>query len=163
MWPKKKHQRNVPPRFLLSSLQHRVCCDRTELVLVWQTCSCGCVHSPQMFFPLLWPGSHGDPTSSIFAWFHVVVATENLSDRDRFPMRTITLPSDGYWFFSLPPFPFFELDIYLSIPLLLLLLYLPAALFWRPSDLQPSLDRVRSASTTCLRPEPNFHFLDRDR
>ncbi|CAG13422.1 unnamed protein product, partial [Tetraodon nigroviridis] len=30
-------------------------------------------------------------------------------------------------------------------------------------DLQPSLDRVRSASTTCLRPEPNFHFLDRDR
>eukprot|EP00066_Takifugu_rubripes_P021612 XP_011610878.1 PREDICTED: regulating synaptic membrane exocytosis protein 1-like [Takifugu rubripes] len=31
------------------------------------------------------------------------------------------------------------------------------------SDLQPSLDRVRSASTTCLRPEPNFHFLDRDR
>uniref|UniRef100_H3DR24 Regulating synaptic membrane exocytosis 1 n=1 Tax=Tetraodon nigroviridis TaxID=99883 RepID=H3DR24_TETNG len=32
----------------------------------------------------------------------------------------------------------------------------------RPSDLQPSLDRVRSASTTCLRPEPNFHFLDRD-
>uniref|UniRef100_A0A674MS74 Regulating synaptic membrane exocytosis 1 n=2 Tax=Takifugu rubripes TaxID=31033 RepID=A0A674MS74_TAKRU len=30
------------------------------------------------------------------------------------------------------------------------------------SDLQPSLDRVRSASTTCLRPEPNFHFLDRD-
>lgn len=25
------------------------------------------------------------------------------------------------------------------------------------SDLQPSLDRVRSASTTCLRPETNFH------
>ncbi|KAM6939976.1 LOW QUALITY PROTEIN: regulating synaptic membrane exocytosis protein 1-like [Xenentodon cancila] len=31
------------------------------------------------------------------------------------------------------------------------------------SDLQPSLDRVRSASTTCLRPETNFHSSDRDR
>ncbi|TRY92320.1 hypothetical protein DNTS_029279 [Danionella cerebrum] len=31
------------------------------------------------------------------------------------------------------------------------------------SDLQPSLDRVRSASTTCLRPETNFHSLDRER
>ncbi|XP_076001332.1 regulating synaptic membrane exocytosis protein 1 [Genypterus blacodes] len=30
------------------------------------------------------------------------------------------------------------------------------------SDLQPSLDRVRSASTTCLRPD-NFHSPDRDR
>ncbi|TRY92317.1 hypothetical protein DNTS_029279 [Danionella cerebrum] len=29
-------------------------------------------------------------------------------------------------------------------------------------DLQPSLDRVRSASTTCLRPETNFHSLDRE-
>ncbi|XP_006799672.1 regulating synaptic membrane exocytosis protein 1-like isoform X1 [Neolamprologus brichardi] len=29
------------------------------------------------------------------------------------------------------------------------------------SDLQPSLDRVRSASTTCLRPD--FHSTDRDR
>lgn len=36
-------------------------------------------------------------------------------------------------------------------------------MFWWRRDLQPSLDRVRSASTTCLRPEPNFHFLDRDR
>nr|XP_057947667.1 regulating synaptic membrane exocytosis protein 1-like isoform X2 [Doryrhamphus excisus] len=32
----------------------------------------------------------------------------------------------------------------------------------RVSDLQPSLDRVRSASTTCLRPD-NFHSSDRDR
>nr|XP_020449908.1 regulating synaptic membrane exocytosis protein 1-like isoform X21 [Monopterus albus] len=31
------------------------------------------------------------------------------------------------------------------------------------SDLQPSLDRVRSASTTCLRPDTNFHSFDRDR
>ncbi|XP_034741990.1 regulating synaptic membrane exocytosis protein 1 isoform X27 [Etheostoma cragini] len=31
------------------------------------------------------------------------------------------------------------------------------------SDLQPSLDRVRSASTTCLRPDTNFHSPDRDR
>ncbi|XP_057698434.1 regulating synaptic membrane exocytosis protein 1 isoform X4 [Corythoichthys intestinalis] len=31
------------------------------------------------------------------------------------------------------------------------------------SDLQPSLDRVRSASTTCLRPDNNFHSSDRDR
>ncbi|XP_051992927.1 regulating synaptic membrane exocytosis protein 1-like [Xyrauchen texanus] len=31
------------------------------------------------------------------------------------------------------------------------------------SDLQPSLDRVRSASTTCLRPETNFHSPDRER
>ncbi|XP_056228989.1 regulating synaptic membrane exocytosis protein 1 isoform X4 [Seriola aureovittata] len=31
------------------------------------------------------------------------------------------------------------------------------------SDLQPSLDRVRSASTTCLRPDNNFHSPDRDR
>ncbi|XP_056136092.1 regulating synaptic membrane exocytosis protein 1 [Lampris incognitus] len=31
------------------------------------------------------------------------------------------------------------------------------------SDLQPSLDRVRSASTTCLRPDSNFHSPDRDR
>uniref|UniRef100_A0A8D3AF55 Regulating synaptic membrane exocytosis protein 1-like n=1 Tax=Scophthalmus maximus TaxID=52904 RepID=A0A8D3AF55_SCOMX len=30
-------------------------------------------------------------------------------------------------------------------------------------DLQPSLDRVRSASTTCLRPDTNFHSPDRDR
>ncbi|KAM4749848.1 regulating synaptic membrane exocytosis protein 1 isoform 19-T19 [Anableps anableps] len=30
------------------------------------------------------------------------------------------------------------------------------------SDLQPSLDRVRSASTTCLRPDTNFHSSDRD-
>uniref|UniRef100_A0A674BDD0 Regulating synaptic membrane exocytosis 1 n=1 Tax=Salmo trutta TaxID=8032 RepID=A0A674BDD0_SALTR len=31
------------------------------------------------------------------------------------------------------------------------------------SDLQPSLDRVRSASTTCLRPDTNLHSPDRDR
>ncbi|XP_037112354.1 regulating synaptic membrane exocytosis protein 1 isoform X21 [Syngnathus acus] len=31
------------------------------------------------------------------------------------------------------------------------------------SDLQPSLDRVRSASTTCLRPDSNFHSSDKDR
>ncbi|XP_051560510.1 regulating synaptic membrane exocytosis protein 1-like isoform X13 [Myxocyprinus asiaticus] len=31
------------------------------------------------------------------------------------------------------------------------------------SDLQPSLDRVRSASTTCLRPETNFHSPDSER
>ncbi|XP_051559039.1 regulating synaptic membrane exocytosis protein 1 isoform X4 [Myxocyprinus asiaticus] len=31
------------------------------------------------------------------------------------------------------------------------------------SDLQPSLDRLRSASTTCLRPETNFHSPDRER
>ncbi|XP_063740588.1 regulating synaptic membrane exocytosis protein 1 isoform X4 [Eleginops maclovinus] len=31
------------------------------------------------------------------------------------------------------------------------------------SDLQPPLDRVRSASTTCLRPDNNFHSPDRDR
>ncbi|XP_045070828.1 regulating synaptic membrane exocytosis protein 1-like isoform X12 [Coregonus clupeaformis] len=31
------------------------------------------------------------------------------------------------------------------------------------SDLQPSLDRVRSASTTCLRPDTNFPSPDRDR
>ncbi|XP_061628165.1 regulating synaptic membrane exocytosis protein 1 isoform X23 [Phyllopteryx taeniolatus] len=31
------------------------------------------------------------------------------------------------------------------------------------SDLQPSLDRVRSASTTCLRPDTNFHSPDTDR
>ncbi|KAE8300996.1 Regulating synaptic membrane exocytosis protein 1 Rab-3-interacting molecule 1 [Larimichthys crocea] len=31
------------------------------------------------------------------------------------------------------------------------------------SDLQPSLDRVRSASTTCLRPDTNFHSPDRER
>ncbi|XP_077102842.1 regulating synaptic membrane exocytosis 1b isoform X9 [Siphateles boraxobius] len=31
------------------------------------------------------------------------------------------------------------------------------------SDLQPSLDRVRSASTTCLRPESNFHSPERER
>ncbi|KAM6941671.1 regulating synaptic membrane exocytosis protein 1 isoform 8-T8 [Lycodopsis pacificus] len=30
------------------------------------------------------------------------------------------------------------------------------------SDLQPPLDRVRSASTTCLRPDTNFHSPDRD-
>ncbi|XP_052455931.1 regulating synaptic membrane exocytosis protein 1-like isoform X14 [Carassius gibelio] len=30
-------------------------------------------------------------------------------------------------------------------------------------DLQPSLDRIRSASTTCLRPESNFHSLERER
>ncbi|KAG7266545.1 LOW QUALITY PROTEIN: hypothetical protein CRUP_019254, partial [Coryphaenoides rupestris] len=30
------------------------------------------------------------------------------------------------------------------------------------SDLQPSLDRVRSASTTCLRPDNNYHNTDRD-
>ncbi|XP_049576906.1 regulating synaptic membrane exocytosis protein 1 isoform X18 [Syngnathus scovelli] len=30
-------------------------------------------------------------------------------------------------------------------------------------DLQPSLDRVRSASTTCLRPDSNFHSSDKDR
>ncbi|MEQ2157252.1 hypothetical protein GOODEAATRI_000071, partial [Goodea atripinnis] len=30
-------------------------------------------------------------------------------------------------------------------------------------DLQPSLDRVRSASITCLRPDTNFHSSDRDR
>uniref|UniRef100_A0A672HN80 Regulating synaptic membrane exocytosis 1 n=1 Tax=Salarias fasciatus TaxID=181472 RepID=A0A672HN80_SALFA len=31
------------------------------------------------------------------------------------------------------------------------------------SDLQPSLDRVRSASTTCLRPDSSFPSADRDR
>ncbi|XP_037399595.1 regulating synaptic membrane exocytosis protein 1 isoform X5 [Pygocentrus nattereri] len=31
------------------------------------------------------------------------------------------------------------------------------------SDLQPSLDRIRSASTTCLRPETSFHSPDRER
>ncbi|XP_062866584.1 regulating synaptic membrane exocytosis protein 1 isoform X1 [Trichomycterus rosablanca] len=31
------------------------------------------------------------------------------------------------------------------------------------SDLQPSFDRVRSASTTCLRPESSFHSPDRER
>uniref|UniRef100_A0A6Q2Y278 Regulating synaptic membrane exocytosis 1 n=1 Tax=Esox lucius TaxID=8010 RepID=A0A6Q2Y278_ESOLU len=31
------------------------------------------------------------------------------------------------------------------------------------SDLQPSLDRVRSASTTCLKPDTTFHSPDRDR
>ncbi|XP_051753560.1 regulating synaptic membrane exocytosis protein 1 isoform X12 [Ctenopharyngodon idella] len=31
------------------------------------------------------------------------------------------------------------------------------------SDLQPSLDRVRSASTTCLRPESSFHSPERER
>ncbi|XP_033986247.1 regulating synaptic membrane exocytosis protein 1 isoform X2 [Trematomus bernacchii] len=31
------------------------------------------------------------------------------------------------------------------------------------SDLQPQLDRVRSSSTTCLRPDNNFHSPDRDR
>uniref|UniRef100_A0A671T291 Regulating synaptic membrane exocytosis protein 1-like n=1 Tax=Sinocyclocheilus anshuiensis TaxID=1608454 RepID=A0A671T291_9TELE len=31
------------------------------------------------------------------------------------------------------------------------------------SDLQPSLDRIRSASTTCLRPESNFHSPERER
>ncbi|XP_068444666.1 regulating synaptic membrane exocytosis protein 1-like isoform X14 [Clinocottus analis] len=31
------------------------------------------------------------------------------------------------------------------------------------SDLQPPLDRVRSASTTCLRPDNNFYSPDRDR
>ncbi|XP_077462471.1 regulating synaptic membrane exocytosis protein 1-like isoform X4 [Stigmatopora argus] len=31
------------------------------------------------------------------------------------------------------------------------------------SDLQPSLDRARSASTTCLRPDANVHSCDRDR
>ncbi|KAL1005894.1 hypothetical protein UPYG_G00065240 [Umbra pygmaea] len=31
------------------------------------------------------------------------------------------------------------------------------------SDLQPSLDRVRSASTTCLRPDNNFHSPERER
>ncbi|KAM9315310.1 regulating synaptic membrane exocytosis protein 1 isoform 8-T8 [Pholidichthys leucotaenia] len=31
------------------------------------------------------------------------------------------------------------------------------------SDLQPALDRVRSASTTCLRPDASFHSSDRDR
>uniref|UniRef100_A0AAQ5X6N7 Regulating synaptic membrane exocytosis 1 n=1 Tax=Amphiprion ocellaris TaxID=80972 RepID=A0AAQ5X6N7_AMPOC len=40
---------------------------------------------------------------------------------------------------------------------------LSAAMLWRCSDLQPSLDRVRSASTTCLRPDSNFHSSDRDR
>ncbi|KAM9315309.1 regulating synaptic membrane exocytosis protein 1 isoform 7-T7 [Pholidichthys leucotaenia] len=30
------------------------------------------------------------------------------------------------------------------------------------SDLQPALDRVRSASTTCLRPDASFHSSDRD-
>ncbi|KAI4896429.1 hypothetical protein NFI96_006936 [Prochilodus magdalenae] len=30
------------------------------------------------------------------------------------------------------------------------------------SDLQPALDRVRSASTTCLRPETSFHSPDRE-
>lgn len=40
---------------------------------------------------------------------------------------------------------------------------LSAATLWRCSDLQPSLDRVRSASTTCLRPDTNFHSPDRDR
>uniref|UniRef100_A0A672N7K0 Regulating synaptic membrane exocytosis 1 n=1 Tax=Sinocyclocheilus grahami TaxID=75366 RepID=A0A672N7K0_SINGR len=30
-------------------------------------------------------------------------------------------------------------------------------------DLQPSLDRIRSASTTCLRPESNFHSPERER
>uniref|UniRef100_A0AAR2JUW1 Regulating synaptic membrane exocytosis 1 n=1 Tax=Pygocentrus nattereri TaxID=42514 RepID=A0AAR2JUW1_PYGNA len=30
------------------------------------------------------------------------------------------------------------------------------------SDLQPSLDRIRSASTTCLRPETSFHSPDRE-
>uniref|UniRef100_A0A674BF79 Regulating synaptic membrane exocytosis 1 n=1 Tax=Salmo trutta TaxID=8032 RepID=A0A674BF79_SALTR len=34
---------------------------------------------------------------------------------------------------------------------------------WYCSDLQPSLDRVRSASTTCLRPDTNLHSPDRDR
>ncbi|XP_016368465.1 regulating synaptic membrane exocytosis protein 1-like isoform X5 [Sinocyclocheilus rhinocerous] len=29
-------------------------------------------------------------------------------------------------------------------------------------DLQPSLDRIRSASTTCLRPESNFHLHERE-
>lgn len=40
---------------------------------------------------------------------------------------------------------------------------LSVAILWRCSDLQPSLDRVRSASTTCLRPDTNFHSPDRDR
>uniref|UniRef100_A0A671SGT6 Regulating synaptic membrane exocytosis protein 1-like n=1 Tax=Sinocyclocheilus anshuiensis TaxID=1608454 RepID=A0A671SGT6_9TELE len=31
------------------------------------------------------------------------------------------------------------------------------------SDLQPSLDRIRSASTTCLRPESNFYLPERER
>lgn len=40
---------------------------------------------------------------------------------------------------------------------------LSAAMLWWCSDLQPSLDRVRSASTTCLRPDCHFHSPDRDR
>ncbi|KAJ8365823.1 hypothetical protein SKAU_G00146540 [Synaphobranchus kaupii] len=31
------------------------------------------------------------------------------------------------------------------------------------SDLQPSLDRVKSASTNCLRPDPSFHSPERER
>lgn len=38
--------------------------------------------------------------------------------------------------------------------------FLSAAMLWPCSDLQPSLDRVRSASTTCLRPDNHY---DRDR
>lgn len=45
----------------------------------------------------------------------------------------------------------------------LFFLSLSAAVLWWCSDLQPSLDRVRSASTTCLRPDTNFHSPDRDR
>uniref|UniRef100_A0A8C7ZZ70 Regulating synaptic membrane exocytosis 1 n=1 Tax=Oryzias sinensis TaxID=183150 RepID=A0A8C7ZZ70_9TELE len=38
-----------------------------------------------------------------------------------------------------------------------------AAASWRHSDLQPSLDRARSASTTCLKPDTGFHSSERDR
>lgn len=59
-----------------------------------------------------------------------------------------------------------SISLFLNLPFLFLFFFLfslLAVVFWWRSDLQPSLDRVRSASTTCLRPEPNFHFLDRDR
>ncbi|KAM8880241.1 regulating synaptic membrane exocytosis protein 3 isoform 33-T33 [Spinachia spinachia] len=45
----------------------------------------------------------------------------------------------------------------------LFFLSVSAAVLWWCSDLQPPLDRVRSASTTCLRPDTNFQSPDRDR
>lgn len=115
--------------------------------LMWQRCSCE--QSAEFL----------SPTLTRFPWQHnKQLWPQEIPDSK---WLELLLPSDGCWFISLPLFPFFKKNylFYSSFSLF----YLLAVIFWWRSDLQPSLDRVRSASTTCLRPEPNFHFLDRDR
>lgn len=78
-----------------------------------------------------------------------------------FPLPPTCHPFVLILLFLTPLFASSVLAHFVSISIsLCVFVSLSAAMLWRCSDLQPSLDRVRSASTTCLRPDINFYSPD---